>query len=344
VTAAAFQGLLVGRFVIEREVGRGGVGIVYRARDEVSGAPVALKVIAIPGVDASEEARFGREGRVLAGLNHGGIVRVVAFGQLDEGQPYVAMEWLEGEDIAQRQKRSPLTLGQALEVAAQVAEALAYAHSVGIVHRDIKPSNVILVGSAPGSEWPITAKLVDFGVASAEDARLTRTGAIIGTPAYMAPEQARGDAEVDARADIYGLGATLFEIVAGRPPHVGPTPIAILARLVTTPAPRLTEIFPEAPLALDELLWNMLATHPEERPEKASDVALRLRKIASDLEREPMTTRTQSPDATPVSMGSLVLSTSKPGGSRLVTSILATHVPKGPARGRLIAHLRARGA
>ncbi|MBS2017340.1 MAG: protein kinase [Deltaproteobacteria bacterium] len=344
MTLAAFQGLLAGRFVIEREVGRGGVGIVYRARDEVSGAPVALKVIAIPGVDAGEEARFGREGRVLAGLSHPGIVRVVAFGQLDEGHPYVAMEWLAGEDIAQRQKRAPLTLGQAVEVAAQVADALAYAHGVGIVHRDIKPSNVILLGSGPEHEWPIEAKLVDFGVASAEDARLTRTGAIIGTPAYMAPEQARGDAEVDARADIYGLGATLFEMIAGRPPHVGPTPVAILARLVTTPAPRLTEIFPEAPFSLDDLLCNMLATHPEERPERAGDVARRLREIAIELESAPMTTRTQSPDMAPQSMGSMVLSSGKPGGSRLVTSILATHVPKGPARGRLIAHLRARGA
>lgn len=346
VTAAAFQGLLAGRFVIEREVGRGGVGIVYRARDEVTGAPVALKVIAIPGVDAGEEARFGREGRVLAGLSHRGIVRVVAFGQLDEGQPYVAMEWLEGEDIAQRQKRAPLPFGRALEIAAQVADALEYAHNVGIVHRDIKPSNVILVGSRPDSDdWPLTAKLVDFGVASAEDARLTRTGAIIGTPAYMAPEQARGDAEVDARADIYGLGATLFEMIAGRPPHIGPTPIAILARLVTTPAPRLGEVFPDTPVPLDDLLCQMLATYPEERPSRAGDVALRLREIASNIEHtSSFTTRAQSADMAPVSMGSLVLSTSKPGGSRLVTSILATHVPKGPARGRLIAHLRARGA
>ncbi len=344
MTAAAFQGLLAGRFVVEREVGRGGVGIVYRARDEVTGTPVALKVIAIPGVDASEEARFGREGRVLAGLSHPGIVRVVAFGQLDEGHPYVAMEWLEGEDIQQRQKRAPLTLGQALEVAAQVADALAYAHGVGIIHRDIKPSNVILVGSGRGQEWPVGAKLVDFGVASAEDARLTRTGAIIGTPAYMAPEQARGDAEVDARADIYGLGATLFEMVAGRPPHLGPTPIAILARLVTTPAPRLTEIFPEAPHSLDDLLANMLATHPEERPPRVADVARRLRQVAEEIESVPLTTRTQSPEMAPMSMGSIVLQTAKPGGTRLVTSILATHVPKGPARGRMLAHLRARGA
>ncbi len=345
VSATAFQGLLAGRFVIEREVGRGGVGIVYRATDEVSGHPVALKVIAIPGVDASEEARFGREGRVLAGLNHAGIVRVVDFGQLEEGHPYVAMEWLEGEDIAQRQKRAPLTLGQAIEVGSTVADALAYAHGVGIVHRDIKPSNVILVGSKRGADWPVEAKLVDFGVASAEDARLTRTGAIIGTPAYMAPEQARGDAEVDARADIYGLGATLFEMIAGRPPHVGPTPIAILARLVTTPAPRLTEIFHEAPHALDDLLAQMLATHPEERPERMSDVALRLRALAKEIDLAPAETRLRAPETSPpMSMGSIVLSTAKPGGTRLVTSILATHVPKGPARSRLLAHLRARGA
>ncbi len=331
--------LLAGRFVIEREVGRGGVGIVYRASDQVTGTPVALKVIAIPGVDAGEEARFGREGRVLAGLSHPGIVRVVAFGQLDEGHPYVAMEWLEGEDIAQRQKRAPLTFAQALEIAAQIADALDYAHEVGIVHRDIKPSNVILIGDPP------MAKLVDFGVASAEDARLTRTGAIIGTPAYMAPEQARGDAEVDARSDIYGLGATLFEMIAGRPPHLGPTPIAILARLVTTPAPRLGEVFTGAPISLDDLLCEMLATHPEERPARAGEVAARLRAVAIEIEHAPLNTRTQSPEMAERSMGSLVLSTtSKTGGSRLVTSILATHVPKGPARQRIIAHLRARGA
>jgi len=357
VVLAAFQGLLAGRFVIEREVGRGGVGIVYRARDHVTGAPVALKVIAIPGVDASEEARFDREGRLLAGLSHPGIVRVVAFGQLEEGHPYVAMEWLDGEDIAQRQKRAPLTLAQAVEVGAQVADALAYAHGVGIVHRDIKPSNVFLVGSgsvsvsgngepsAPGpSSAALLAKLVDFGVASAEDARLTRTGAIIGTPAYMAPEQARGDTEVDARADIYGLGATLFEMIAGRPPHVGPTPIAILARLVTTPAPRLTEIFPDAPMDLDELVGAMLATHPEDRPARASDVALRLRAIERELATASSATRTQPPDLAPMSLGPAASSMVKSGGTRLVTSILATHVPKGSLRARLLAHLRARGA
>ena len=347
MTAAAMQGLLAGRFIIEREVGRGGVGIVYRAQDQVSGTAVALKVIAIPGVDAGEEARFHREGRVLAGLSHESIVRVVAFGQLDEGQPYVAMEWLEGEDIAQRQRRAPLSLLQSLHVGAQVADALAAAHKAGIVHRDVKPSNVILVGSAAGSTAPLVAKLVDFGVASAEDAKLTRTGAIVGTPAYMAPEQARGEGEIDERADLYALGATLFEMITGRPPHIGPTPIAILARLVTTQAPRLSEVFLDAPARLDDLMSRLLATNPAERPTSASEVAAELREIAEEVGIGPSSrlTRSGSHEAMPMSLGALGLTTTgKHGGTRLVTSIVATHLPKGHARTRLLTHLRARGA
>jgi len=333
---------LAGRFVIEREVGRGGVGIVYRARDEMSGHDVALKVIALPGVDAGEEARFRREGRVLAGLHHPGIVRVVAFGQLEEGAPYIAMEWLEGEDIAQRQRRSPLPLARSLTVAADVCDALAAAHSAGIVHRDVKPSNIILVGSGPGRTGAFEVKLVDFGVAAAEDAKLTRTGAIVGTPAYMAPEQARGDGEVDARADLYALGATLFEMITGRPPHVGPTPIAILARLVTTPAPRLAEVFLDAPPKLDEIMARLLSTAPSERPESAAEVARDLRQIADDLSAQSSDhlTRSGVHDVAPAS----VALSGRSGGSRLVTTIVATHLPKGAIRARLLTHLRARGA
>ena len=126
----------------------------------------------------------------------------------------------------------------------------------------------------PGSrkDRKLIAKLVDFGVASADDVRLTKTGAVVGTPAYMAPEQALGDAVADARSDIYSLGTTLFELIAGRPPHVGPTSIATLARLVTTPAPRLSELLLDVPDRLDNLIYRMLASRPEERPASARDV------------------------------------------------------------------------
>ncbi len=333
---------LAGRFVVEREVGRGGVGIVYRAHDQVGGQAVALKVIALPGVDAGEEARFQREGRVLAGLNHPGIVRVVAFGQLDEGQPFVAMEWLEGEDMAQRHRRAPLSLTAALRVAADVADALAAAHACGIVHRDVKPSNIFLVGSGHDAGTAFQVKLVDFGVASAGDAKLTRTGAIVGTPAYMAPEQARGDGEVDARADLYALGATLFEMLTNRPPHVGPTAITILARLVTTPAPRLTDVLPEAGARLDDVMARLLATNPTDRPASAEQVAQELREVAAELasgasDRPP-------PEGFDVPAPTSLATSGRLGGSRLVTTIVATQVPKGATRARLLTHLRSRGA
>ena len=282
------------RFHLEREVGRGGVGVVYRAKDNLSGEDVAVKVIGQYGVDAGEEARLEREARILAGLRHPGIVRVLGFGRLEEGQPYVAMEWLEGEDVAAALKRGPFSIGYALGLSIQTAVALDAAHQAGVIHRDIKPSNLFLVQAPDAEGGGSRVKIVDFGVAAEGDVKITRTGAIVGTPAYMAPEQARGDAAVDARADLYALGATLFEMLTGRPPHVGPTPIAVLARLVTTPAPRLSEIMGGVPLALDECLAELLAAQPEDRPASARIVAERLRELHVSLSGHPVLTTTSA--------------------------------------------------
>jgi tetratricopeptide (TPR) repeat protein len=183
----------------------------------------------------------------------------------------------------------------------------------------------------------LVAKLVDFGVAAADDVRLTKTGAVVGTPAYMAPEQARGDAVADARSDIYSLGSTLFELIAGRPPHVGPTSIATLARLVTTPAPRLSELLIDVPPRLDDLVFRMLASRPEERPASAREVAAELDELyrSPDLQEVSRQEEPSDPGGGAVGTGT---------GTRLVTTLVALHVGAGPARQKEIAHLIEQGA
>lgn len=327
------------RFVVEREVGRGGAGIVYRAWDVVTERIVALKVInAEPGDAPEEEARFTREGQLLENLDHPGIVKIVGFGLLEEsGLPFVAMEWLDGEDLAARQKREPLSIPQAVELTIRVAEALQAAHAAGVIHRDIKPGNLFLC-RAPENEGclgPWQVKLVDFGVAAKSDIRITRTGDVVGTPAYMAPEQARGDAPIDARCDIYSLGATLFELVAGRPPHVGPTIIATLARLVTTAPPRLSELRRDTPPDVDNVVSAMLHTDPAARPASMTELLELLHAVAEEDER--MSWFDSQPDPSRSSrLGS--------SASRLVTSIVAIRFGTASARERALEQLRQRGA
>jgi eukaryotic-like serine/threonine-protein kinase len=254
----------------------------------------------------------------------------VAFGTLDDGMPYLAMEWLEGEDLSARMRRAPLTMRQSLVVARQIAAALEAAHRAGVVHRDVKPTNVFLL-NGPGS---VTAKLVDFGVASVGDVRLTQRGHIVGTPAYMAPEQARGEGPVDSRCDLYALGATLFELLTGRPPHVGPTPIATLARLVTSPAPRLREFLPDVLPELDELEARLLATYPDERPATATQVA---RELDTMLVDPTIGASLPPPPAEPTS------SLTSGAASRLVTTVVALRLGSAQEREEALQRLRDRG-
>ena len=329
------QRRLGGRFAVEREVGRGGVGVVYRAYDFETQQIVALKVVAADaGVAPEEEERLAREGQLLANLDHPGIVKTVAFGLLeDTGLPYVAMEWLDGEDLAARQKREPLSLTESLELTDSVGHALAAAHDAGVIHRDIKPGNIFLCRDPGVGLLGCRPKLVDFGVAANTDAHIARTGDIIGTPAYMAPEQARGDAPIDARCDIYSLGATLFELLAGRPPHVGPNAYATLARLVTTAPPRLSDLRPEVPTLVDGLVGRMLETDPEARPGSMREVL----ELLNDASREA--TRSSWHEPEPVRSSRLGSSI-----SRLVTTIVAVKFPTVSVRDRALEQLRRRGA
>ena len=343
-----------GRFTLEQVVGRGAVGIVYRAYDDSAGKHVAVKVLGEAGVDPEERERLLHEGRILSDLRDEGIVSVVDFGSLDEplvddagarfeaGTPYVAMEWLDGEDLSVRQKRAPLALDEAIDVARRVASALAVAHEAGVVHRDIKPSNIILVSAEDGS---IQTKLVDFGVATTSDVHLAEAGEsrpnasrgdgrpMIGTPDYMAPEQARGDGGAETRSDVYSLGATLFEAIVGHPPHTGPNAIATLARVATTPAPRLSELLSEVPAALDELVASMLAMRPEDRPSPMRDVARALSAILA------------APDLPRGRRLALRLADSRGRiGTRLVTTLVALQAATGAERVGLLEQFRALGA
>lgn len=202
------------------------MGMVFQARDLASGERVAVKVLLHDSPLAA--ARFARETRILAEFSHPGIVRHIDHGITSSGQHYLVMEWLEGEDLRARLKRGGLTLAESIELATQVASALAAAHARGVVHRDLKPSNLFLVGDRIDQ-----VKLIDFGLARFDEATImTQEGALMGTPSYMAPEQARGAIELDGRVDVFALGCVLFECLTGERAFSGQQVMATLAKIL----------------------------------------------------------------------------------------------------------------
>jgi tetratricopeptide (TPR) repeat protein len=249
------------RFELERVAGRGGMGVVFRARDRVSGDPVAVKLLHDASPDLAE--RLAREAGVLAELSHPGIVRHVAHGATATGQAYLAMEWIDGEDLSARLARGKLTVDEGVALVRRAAEALGFAHARGVVHRDVKPSNLFLAGGALDD-----VRVLDFGIARVRGAArvLTASGIAVGTPGYMAPEQARGEPDVDARADVYALGCVLFECLAGAPAFRGEHAVAILAKILFEEVPRLADACPEAPRALGELVARMMTKDRAARP------------------------------------------------------------------------------
>jgi len=248
--------ILDGRFEVGPVAATGGMGVVYRARDRETGALVAVKTLR--GVEGAE--RFRREVKVLSGLRHPGIVTYLGHGQTAD-ELFLVMEWLEGEDLGARLEATSLTVEESLRVGIQLASVLAAGHGRGIVHRDVKPSNIFL------ADWRLDrVKLLDYGIARRAGATsLTEAGMVVGTPAYMSPEQARGDRDIDARADVYGLGAVLFRCLAGRPPFEAETPHEMLGAVLHRQVQRLSELV-DVPPALDELIAEMLDKDPERRP------------------------------------------------------------------------------
>jgi eukaryotic-like serine/threonine-protein kinase len=262
------------RFEGARLAGAGGMGRVYEARDALTGERVAVKVLR---ADSFEVMRFEREARILAELSHPGIVRYVAHGATGSGERWLAMEWLDGEDLSARLKRRELDLEEALTLARLAGEALGEAHRVGVVHRDVKPGNLFLVGGDAAR-----LKLVDFGIARAprSPVALTRTGFMVGTPGYMAPEQIRGEKGIDARADVFALGCVLFRCLTGRPPFAAEDDVlGMLLKVTLEPAPRVREIRPELREEVDDLVDRMLRKPPGGRPADGAAVADEIARI-----------------------------------------------------------------
>ena len=261
------------RYVLERELGEGGMAVVYLAHDTRHNRPVAIKVVRTELAGTLGTERFLREIEVAARLQHPHILPVFDSGAVDdEGRgavPYFVMPFVSGQTLRGRLEREPrLPVDEAVRVAGEVAGALAYAHGEGVVHRDIKPENILLSGGH--------ALVADFGVAKALErgaaepvaptrAQLTRVGFAVGTPQYMSPEQATGRDAVDARTDQYSLACVLYEMLTGEPPFTGPTPQSVIAQSMTAPRPRVTKHRAEVPPGLERALLRAMALDPAER-------------------------------------------------------------------------------
>lgn len=271
------EGKTLGEFRLVREIGRGGMAIVYEAEQESLGRRVALKVLpAGAALDERLAIRFLREARTVARLSHPGIVPVYGTGRA-RGVLFFAMELIEGESLAERIDRGPFPFRDAARVASSVAHALEHAHQAGLVHRDVKPENVLL--GVDGR-----ARLTDFGlVHDAQGARLTRSHYVLGTPAYLAPEQARGGA-VDPRSDVYGAGAVLYAMLAGRPPFAGEVAAAVLGRVMQGPPTPLAKLSPDVPPKLVDLCERAMAREPERRFASAGAFAAALDRFLAGSE------------------------------------------------------------
>ncbi|MEO8703025.1 MAG: serine/threonine-protein kinase [Kofleriaceae bacterium] len=283
------------RFAIEREIGVGGMGRVFVGTEKGTERKIALKLLD-PGLQGDPE-RFAAEAEMLERLDHPAIVSYIAHGMTADGRPYLAMTWLEGEALSARLERGPLPVIEAVRIGARIAGALAYLHERKIVHRDIKPSNVFLVGNDPGS-----AVVIDLGIAKQLDAtqKLTRTGQLIGTPGYMAPEQVMGEATIDGRVDLFALGCLLHESIAGEMPFPGDAVMEVLARLLLHDPKRLDTIDPSVPPRLAIIVALLLAKEASARTIDAATVEAELVTITTALAAGDTKALAESPFKAPV--------------------------------------------
>ncbi|NVB79889.1 MAG: serine/threonine protein kinase [Kofleriaceae bacterium] len=271
-------GARVSAYEVERPIGTGGMGWVYAAKHVLDGRRVALKILREDQLRQERAIdRMMREAQILATVNHGGIPRFFECGLLDDGRPWIAMELVEGTPLSLRIAEGPLDHAMVLDLLGNVAGVLAAAHQRGVTHRDLKPDNVLLTPTDP--TYPV--RVIDWGIAHhLQGARYTHHDEAIGTPTYMAPEQARGG-PTDGYCDVYGLGVVAYQALAGRPPFVGSTSVEILVQHLNRPAPALAPRCPDAPFGLVELVEQMLAKRYQERP-TAGEVGERVARLRSE--------------------------------------------------------------
>jgi serine/threonine protein kinase len=276
----------LGRYTIDGEIGRGAMGVVFRATDSVLQRTVAVKTVnmALEKDHADKyEARFFQEARAAGGLNHPNIVTVYDAGKAGD-VVYMAMEYIQGVELRTLlTEGQPMALNRALAIAAQVAEGLGYAHQAGVVHRDIKPANIMVTADGP-------VKITDFGIARMRaSADLTQTGVMLGSPKYMSPEQVIGK-RADHRSDIFSLGVILYEMLTGAGPFSGENITALMYQIVNFAPPAPSSVNKAVPEMLDFILAKMLAKPVEERYADAREVARDLRECERSLAAPPSAT------------------------------------------------------
>ena len=270
---------MLGRFEILAEIGKGAMGVVYRATDPSLSRTVAIKTVIMsddPKEKAEYEARYNQEAKAAGGLNHPNIVTIYDIGK-SGNVAYMAMELLEGSEL-----RTLLTSGKhieavrAVEIAAQVAEGLAYAHQHGVVHRDVKPANIMILDSGP-------AKITDFGIARMRQAEVkTQTGVVMGSPRYMSPEQVAGK-RAEPRSDIFSLGVILYEMLTGKPAFTGEDVTSVMYQILNVVPPPPSSVNPDVPAVLDFIVAKALAKTVEERYQDVGEFAHDLRDSAKQV-------------------------------------------------------------
>ncbi len=265
--------VLAGKYRLEKLLGTGGMGAVYEAIHTGVQKRFAIKVLK-PGAfrDDASRARFAKEAQAAAMMEHPNIVAVFDVGETDDTAPFMVMEFLRGRSLHDALDAGRFPVALAVDVAREMLSALECAHRAGIVHRDVKPANVFLVETADGMTL---VKVLDFGVAKfaeADEVSLTQSGAIVGTPLYMAPEQFLALREIDGRADVWAVGATLFQMLTDRPVHLTTSATAVAAKVVSEPAPRVRTLRPEIDEDLDAIVAKALAIQRDDRFATARDM------------------------------------------------------------------------